>query len=204
MPNTESVKMNNKHLSLNSDNVDEENANESLKNEKLIFKTLSPAFLSPINTKDTKKEVFNKKRTHYSHKVKNKIINENDNYQIDDRAVTPDQNRKQDKFRLNDYLNLDNIKINLENQKNIEYDDKEFEYTEQMKNYDNFDNNLNKNNKINFKKNKFISPFVLHSKKSHFLKNMVVFSKNIHSEERKEENIKKKISKIKINIFKFI
>ena len=54
-----------------------------------------------------------------------------------------------------------------------------------------------KNNKINFKKNKFTSPFVLHSKKSHFLKNMVVFSKNIHSEERKEENIKKKYPKLK-------
>ena len=54
-----------------------------------------------------------------------------------------------------------------------------------------------KNNKINFKKNKFTSPFVLHSKKSHFLKNMVVFSKNIHSEERKEENIKKRYPKLK-------
>jgi hypothetical protein len=54
-----------------------------------------------------------------------------------------------------------------------------------------------KNNKINFKKNKFTSPFILHSKKSHFLKNMVVFSKNIHSEERKEENIKKKYPKLK-------
>lgn len=54
-----------------------------------------------------------------------------------------------------------------------------------------------KNNKINFKKNKFTSPFVLHSKKSHFLKNMVKFSKNIHSEERKEENIKKKYPKLK-------
>ena len=54
-----------------------------------------------------------------------------------------------------------------------------------------------KNNKINFKKNKFTSPFVLHSKKSHFLKNMVLFSKNIHSEERKEENIKKRYPKLK-------
>ena len=54
-----------------------------------------------------------------------------------------------------------------------------------------------KNNKINFKKNKFTSPFVLHSKKSHFLKNMVKFSKNIHSEERKEENIKKRYPKLK-------
>ena len=63
-----------------------------------------------------------------------------------------------------------------------------------------------KNNKINFKKNKFTSPFVLHSKKSHFLKNMVVFSKNIHSEERKEENIKKRYPKLKsisLNSFDF-
>ena len=53
-----------------------------------------------------------------------------------------------------------------------------------------------KNNQIKFKKNKFTSPFMLHSKKSHFLKNMVEFSKNIHSEEKKEENIKKKYPKL--------
>ena len=53
-----------------------------------------------------------------------------------------------------------------------------------------------KNNQINFKKNKFISPFVLHSKKSHFLKNMVMFSKHLHSEERKEEEIKKRYPKL--------
>ena len=53
-----------------------------------------------------------------------------------------------------------------------------------------------KNNKLNFKKSRFTSPFELHSKKSHFLKKMVDFSKHIHSEEKKEENIKKRYPKL--------
>lgn len=53
-----------------------------------------------------------------------------------------------------------------------------------------------KNNQINFKKTKFTSPYILHSKKSHFMKNMVVFSKHIHSEAKKEDDIKKKYPKL--------
>ena len=53
-----------------------------------------------------------------------------------------------------------------------------------------------KNNQISFKKNKFTSPYVLHSKKSHFMKNMVVFSKHIHSEAKKENDIKNKYPKL--------
>ena len=53
-----------------------------------------------------------------------------------------------------------------------------------------------KNNKLNFNKSKFTSPYVLHEKKSNFLKNMVDFSKYIHSEEKKENNIKIKYPKL--------
>ena len=52
------------------------------------------------------------------------------------------------------------------------------------------------NNQINFKKNKFTSPYILHSKKSHFMKNMVDFSKHIHSKEKKENDIQKKYPKL--------
>ena len=48
-----------------------------------------------------------------------------------------------------------------------------------------------RNNQLNIQKNKFTSPFILHSKKTHFLKNMIDFSKHIHSEEKKENDIKK-------------
>ena len=48
-----------------------------------------------------------------------------------------------------------------------------------------------RNNQLNIKKNKFTSPYILHSKKTHFLKNMIDFSKNFHSEEKKENDIKK-------------
>ena len=53
-----------------------------------------------------------------------------------------------------------------------------------------------RNNQLNYKKNIFTSPFVLHSKKSHFLRNMIDFSKNFHSEEKKENDIKKTIPKL--------
>ena len=50
-----------------------------------------------------------------------------------------------------------------------------------------------RNNQLNIKKNKFTSPYILHSKKTHFLKNMIDFSKNFHSEEKKEMTSKKHI-----------
>ena len=53
-----------------------------------------------------------------------------------------------------------------------------------------------RNNQLNIKKNKFTSPYVLHSKKTHFLKNMIDFSKHIHSEEKKENDIKKTYPKL--------
>ena len=53
-----------------------------------------------------------------------------------------------------------------------------------------------RNNQLNIKKNKFTSPYILHSKKTHFLKNMIDFSKNFHSEEKKENDIKKTYPKL--------
>ena len=53
------------------------------------------------------------------------------------------------------------------------------------------------NNKINFLRNKFTSAYTLQSKKTHFLKNMVAFSQYIHSEEKKENNIKEKYPKLR-------
>ena len=53
-----------------------------------------------------------------------------------------------------------------------------------------------RNNQLNIKKNKFTSPYILHSKKTHFLKNMIDFSKNFHSEEKKEIDIKKTYPKL--------
>ena len=54
-----------------------------------------------------------------------------------------------------------------------------------------------KDDKINFKKNKFTSPFVLHSKKNHFLRNMISFSQHFHSEEKKAEDIKERYPQLK-------
>ena len=60
-----------------------------------------------------------------------------------------------------------------------------------------------RNNQLNIKKNKFTSPYILHSKKTHFLKNMIDFSKNFHSEEKKENDIKKTYPKIKTKSLNF-
>ena len=54
-----------------------------------------------------------------------------------------------------------------------------------------------KDDKINFKKNKFTSPFILHSKKNHFLRNMISFSQHFHSEEKKAEDIKERYPQLK-------
>ena len=53
-----------------------------------------------------------------------------------------------------------------------------------------------RNNKLVFQKNKYSTPFELHSKMNHFLRNMVVFSKNIHSESKIEKDLKKKYPQI--------
>ena len=53
-----------------------------------------------------------------------------------------------------------------------------------------------KNNKLIFQKNKYSTPYDLHSKKHNFLKNMVVFSKQLHSEFKVEKDLKKKYPKI--------
>jgi len=54
-----------------------------------------------------------------------------------------------------------------------------------------------KNDKINFKKNKFTSPFILYSKKNHFLRNMISFSQHFHSNEKKAEDIKERYPQLK-------
>lgn len=53
-----------------------------------------------------------------------------------------------------------------------------------------------KNNKLTFQKNKYSTPYDLHSKKHNFFKNMVVFSKHIHSKFKIEKDFKKKYPKI--------
>ena len=53
-----------------------------------------------------------------------------------------------------------------------------------------------KDNKLTFQKNKYSTPYDLHSKKNNFLKNMVDFSKHIHSESKMEEDLKQKYPKI--------
>lgn len=53
-----------------------------------------------------------------------------------------------------------------------------------------------KNNKYTFQKNKYSTPYDLHSKKSNFLKSMVYFSKHIHSESKIENDLKQRYPKI--------
>ena len=53
-----------------------------------------------------------------------------------------------------------------------------------------------KSNKFIFQKNKYITPYDLHSKKHKFLKNMVDFSKHIHSESKMEKDFKEKYPKV--------
>ena len=53
-----------------------------------------------------------------------------------------------------------------------------------------------KNNKLLFHKNKYTSPYDLNSKKQNFLKNMVFFSKELHSELKVEKDLMKKYPKI--------
>ena len=53
-----------------------------------------------------------------------------------------------------------------------------------------------KNNKYIFQKNKYTTPYDLHSKKHNFLRNMVDFSKHIHSESKMEKDLKDKYHKV--------
>ena len=53
-----------------------------------------------------------------------------------------------------------------------------------------------KNNKMIFQKNKYSTPYDLHSKKHNFFKNMVVFSKYIHNGAKIENDFRKKYPKI--------
>ena len=53
-----------------------------------------------------------------------------------------------------------------------------------------------KNNKMIFPKNKYSTPYDLHSKKHNFFKNMVVFSKYIHNGAKIENDFRKKYPKI--------
>ena len=53
-----------------------------------------------------------------------------------------------------------------------------------------------KNNKMIFQKNKYSTPYDLHSKKHNFFKNMVVFSKYMHNESKIENDFRKKYPKI--------
>ena len=49
-----------------------------------------------------------------------------------------------------------------------------------------------KNGEITIQANKYITPYELHSKKNNFLKNIVNFSKDMHSESRVEKDLKEK------------
>lgn len=53
-----------------------------------------------------------------------------------------------------------------------------------------------KNNKLTFQKNKYSTPYELHSKKHNFFKNMVDFSKYIHSKFKIEQDLEKKYPRI--------
>ena len=53
-----------------------------------------------------------------------------------------------------------------------------------------------KNNKYIFQKNKYTTPYDLHSKKHNFFKNMVDFSKHIHSESKMEKDFKERYPKV--------
>ena len=113
-------------------------------NHKIANNYLSPTLYSPINNGNIQNIVFNKRYSNYSLKIKSKKLEEINNFYnyliIDEKASTPIHLRSHEP----NILNIDN-----DNYKGDVKEKNDNDYTEQMNDYEQFDNwdnnNLNKN-----------------------------------------------------------
>ena len=147
MPNTESIKNKNKQIIINNDNVEIENMDEPIKKKNLVFNTLSPTLVSSISN-DSQKIILNYKNSNEFDKIKTNDDN-NNSTPIIDRPSIPEK-------IINDTMlnsdNINNINSNNETSGINNNTQNKIEYTDQMKNYEHFDNNVENFDNVNINK----------------------------------------------------